>query len=81
MSPSAFLRWSFCNTEIGSSCVNPLYSESTIVCLVCSLSDVIIHYQKCYPSASGVFKAIPILATKYSKVLYGKTFLCHMGSP
>ena len=68
MSLSTFLRWSFHNTEIGSSGVDPLYSESTIVCLVCSLSDVIIHHQKCYPSTSGVFKAIPILATRYSKV-------------
>ena len=76
MSLSAFLRRSFHNTEIGLSGVDPLYSESTIACLVCSLSDIIIHCQKCYPSTSGVFKAIPILATKYSK-----TFLCHMGSP
>ena len=78
MSLSAFLSQSFCNTEIGSSCVDPLYSESTIACLVCSLSFITRSAIQALQECSRPFQSLQQSIVKF---LYSKTFfLCHMGS-
>ena len=81
MTLSTFLRQSFHNTEIGSSCVDPLYSESTIVCLVCSLSDIKFITRSAIQALQECSRPFQSLQQDIVKFLYSKMFLCHMGSP